>query len=279
MSSSEQEESYMNLSNIELIEEIKYPDRASKIIWSINSNNILQVSSEIIELIQNNKITVQMVRNLLEKISYIRRKDINLFAELYVQLLNGCPQMVYTEHSNLSKLIYYKRHKSDKYNSEVEEVLNLYPKDSPLYYIAWDKVDDLKTKFPNLDVNKNFHFSYSSLDCALEYGSELCFNYLRNLGAKYNQFSESYAVKGGNINIMSQMLEDGLSFYCMIDYALNYHNFEIAEYLRSNLGQYSHSISGCMNYGNFDFASYLLSNGADVDRGFNFFLFISIFVL
>ena len=66
----------------------------------------------------------------------------------------------------------------------------------------------------------------------------------------------------------------------MINTALNYHNFEIAKYLRSNLGQVPDCrISDCMYYGNFDFASYLISNGADVNNEFNFYLFIYIVVL
>ncbi|EAX93972.1 hypothetical protein TVAG_429020 [Trichomonas vaginalis G3] len=159
-----------------------------------------------------------------------------------------------------------------------EEILNIYPTDSPLFYIAWDKIDELKRKFPNLDVNKYIQPEYP-LNCAIQYGSELCFNYLKNLGAEYNKTSEKYAVQGGNINIFMQMIEDGKLFANMINTALDYHNFEIADYLKSNFGQTPNSIAECMYFGNYNVASFLLSNGADINEVYIIFLFILCIVL
>ena len=158
-----------------------------------------------------------------------------------------------------------------------EEILNLYSKESPLYYIAWDKVDELKSKFPNIDVNNRIDL-LTLLDCSIKFGSELCFNYLKNKGAKYSINSERYAVQGGNKNIFSQMLEDGFLFNDMINTALDYHNYEIAEYLKSNLGQVPDSLAQSLYYGNYNIASYLLSNGTDLDRLFVLFYIILIIV-
>ncbi|EAX99567.1 hypothetical protein TVAG_104480 [Trichomonas vaginalis G3] len=162
---------------------------------------------------------------------------------------------------------------------EEEQILNLYSTESPLYYIAWYKVDDLKSKFPNLDIKEKIDYEITPLDCAIKYGSELCFNYLKNLGAQYTSESEKYAVQGGNKNIFMQMIEDGKSFDKMINTALDYRNYEIAEYLKSNFGQSPHSIAESMLFGNFDVASYLLSNGEDINEFSNLFLFIFIIVL
>ena len=41
--------------SIKPIEVCEYPNRVSKMIWSVNSNNILQASSQIIEFITNKK--------------------------------------------------------------------------------------------------------------------------------------------------------------------------------------------------------------------------------
>ena len=60
----------------------------------------------------------------------------------------------------------------------------------------------------------------------------MCFNYLKNLGAKYTSYSEEYTVQGGNKEIFMQMIEDGKSFNSMISTALDYRNYEIAEYLK-----------------------------------------------
>ncbi|EAY21652.1 hypothetical protein TVAG_014190 [Trichomonas vaginalis G3] len=155
---------------------------------------------------------------------------------------------------------------------------NLYSTESPLYYIAGDKVDELKSKFPKLDINKSLN-DITLLDCAIKYGSELCFNYLKNLGANYTSNSEKYAVQGGNKDIFMQMIEDGESFDNMINTALKYRNYEIADYLKSNFGQTFDSIAESMYFGNYDIASYLLTNGADINKLYNLFLFIFIIVL
>ncbi|EAY17265.1 hypothetical protein TVAG_266280 [Trichomonas vaginalis G3] len=159
-----------------------------------------------------------------------------------------------------------------------EKILKLYSTESPLYYIAWDKVNDLKRKFPKLDIKKRIN-DIRPLDCSIKYGSELCFNYLKNLGAQYTDKSEEYAVQGGNTNIFMQMIEDGKSFDNMINTALDYRNYEIAEYLKSNLGQTFDSIAESMYFGNYHIASYLLSNGEDINKIYNFFLFVFIIVL
>ncbi|EAY09503.1 hypothetical protein TVAG_102520 [Trichomonas vaginalis G3] len=159
-----------------------------------------------------------------------------------------------------------------------KEILNLYSTESPLYYIEWDKVNDLKSKFPNLDINREIK-NITPLDCSIKYGSELCFNYLKNLGAKYAKYSEKYAVQGGNKIIFMQMIEEGKSFDNMINTALDYRNYEIAEYLQSNLGQTFDSIAESMHFGNYHIASYLLTNGEDINKIYNFFLFIFNIVL
>ena len=97
----------------------------------------------------------------------------------------------------------------------------------------------------------------------------MCFIYLKNLGAQYTRYSERYAIQGGNINIFMQMIEDGKSFDNMINTALDYRNYEIAEYLKSNFGQTPDSIAESMYFGNYDIASYLLSNGEDINKIYN----------
>ncbi|EAX96488.1 hypothetical protein TVAG_277690 [Trichomonas vaginalis G3] len=214
MSSSERSknENGCDFISIKPIEVFEYPSQASKIIWSVNSKNILQVFSQIIEFVTNNKISIQMSLYLIKVISRIRIKDIKLFTELYQKILN---QFSCIQFENFEPAI------------DGDEILHLNSTESPFYYIAWDKVDDLKSKFPNLDINEET-IAITPLDCAIKYGSEFCFNYLKNLGAKYTCKSKMYAVQGGNINIFMQMIEDGKSFDDMIYTALKYRNYEIA---------------------------------------------------
>ncbi|EAY00408.1 hypothetical protein TVAG_114120 [Trichomonas vaginalis G3] len=283
MSSSEQpkNENWCIYSDLKPIKVFEYPDQATKIIWVVNPNNILQISSQIIELITTYKITLQMALYLIDVISKIRVKNIKLFTELYKKILNEFSCIIKPENERLATLLYYKGFDFENFEPEMkeEEILNLYSTESPLYYIAWDKVNDLKSKFPNLDIIKKIDYQITSLDCAIKYGSELCFNYLKNLGAKYTKHSEEYAVQGGNNNIFMQMIEDGKSFDNMINTALDYRNYEIAEYLKSNFGQTFDSIAESMHFGNYDVASYLLSNGGKINKNYILFLFIFINVL
>ncbi|EAX92127.1 hypothetical protein TVAG_224890 [Trichomonas vaginalis G3] len=280
MSSSEQQKNENSgiFSDIKPIKVFEYPDQTSKIIWSVNSNNILQITSQIIELITTNKISVQMALYLIDIISQIRVKEIKLYSELYQKISNEFSCIIQPKNLNLAALLYYKGLKFESFKAFMteEEILNLFSTESPLYYIAWDKVNDLKNKFPNLDLEKKIN-DITPLDCAIKYGSELCFNYLKNLGAQYTDESEKYALQGGNKEIFMQMIDDGKLFKNMINTALNYRNYEIAEYLRSNFIQPFNSIAESMHFGNYDIVSHLLSNGWNINKIYN--LFLSIFII
>ncbi|EAY10808.1 hypothetical protein TVAG_258100 [Trichomonas vaginalis G3] len=282
MSSSEQpkNENLCIYNELKPIKVFEYPDQASKIIWSVNSNNIIQISSQIVELITTHKMSIQMAFYLIDIFSQIRVKEIKLFSELYQKISNAFSCIYEPKNKRLATLLHYQGFKFQNFEPKMkeEEILNLYSTESPLYYIAWDKVNDLKIKFPNLDINQKIN-DITPLDYAIKYGSELCFIYLKNLGAKYTKDSEKFAVQGGNKEIFMQMIEDGESFDNMINIALDYRNYEIAEYLKSNFGQTPDSIAESMHFGNYDIASYLLSNGEDINKIYHLFLFIFIIIL
>ena len=66
MSSLEQlkNENWCNYRGLKPNKVFECPDQASKMIWGVNSNNIIQLSSQIIKLITTNKITIQMALRL-----------------------------------------------------------------------------------------------------------------------------------------------------------------------------------------------------------------------
>ncbi|EAY17611.1 hypothetical protein TVAG_234920 [Trichomonas vaginalis G3] len=282
MSSSEQpkNENRCNCNDIKPIKEFEYPDQASKIIWGVNSNNIIQLSSQIIELIRTHKISIKMTLYLIDIFSQIRVKEIKLFSELYQKISNAFSYIHEPKNEKLATLLHCQGFKFENFEPEMneEEILNLYPTESLLYYIAWDKVDELKSKFPNLDIYHRIN-DITPLDYAIKYGSELCFNYMKNLGAQYTNNSEEYAVQGGNKEIFMQMIEDGKSFDNVINAALDYRNYEIAEYLKLNFGQTFDSIAESMYFGNYDIASYLLSNREDINKIYHLFHIIFIIVV
>ncbi|EAY11313.1 hypothetical protein TVAG_344070 [Trichomonas vaginalis G3] len=282
MTSSEQpkKENWFNYSDLKPIKVFEYPDQAAKIIFGVNSKNIEQITSQIMELITTHKISIKMALYLIDISSQILVKKTKLFAELYQKISNAFSYIYEPKSKRLATLLHYQGFKFENFKPEMKigEILDLYSTESPLYYIAWDKVDDLKSKFPNLDINQEIN-EITPLDCAIKYGSELCFNYLKNLGAQYTKDSEEYAVQGGNKNIFMEMIEKGKSFNNMINIALKYRHYEIADYLKSNLGQTFDSIAESMHFGNYDVASYLLSNGGNINKIYHLFLFIFIIVL
>ena len=54
-----------DFSDLKPIEIFEYPSQASKLIWDVNSNNILQTTSQIIDFIKNNRISIQMALYLI----------------------------------------------------------------------------------------------------------------------------------------------------------------------------------------------------------------------
>ncbi|EAX87111.1 hypothetical protein TVAG_254650 [Trichomonas vaginalis G3] len=258
--------------NIKLIDAFEYPSQASKLIWDVNSENILQASSQIIDFINTNKIPIKMAIYLIDIISQLREKNIKLLADLYQAISNKFSCTIQPRNEKLTSLLHYRGFKFANFRPKMkeEDIINVYSIDSALHYIAYDKVDELKIKFPYLDIAREIN-EITPLDCAIKYGSELCFNYFKNLGAKYTDKSELYAVQGGNTNIFMQMIEDKKSF--------NYRQYEIAEYLKSNFRQNPDSIAESMFFGNYDVASYLLSNGGNINKLYIIFHIIFIIIL
>lgn len=223
----EMEEPKQNDEN--LLETLHYMDQASKIIWDLNSKNGIEISCKLNELIKSQKITIDIVLFIIDSFSILRKKEINLFTEFYLQMSNGVTSYIKPVNKRLKTLLHYKGLKFHNFEPKCseEDILNLYDKESPLYYIAWDKVDELKSKFPDLDVdvaikNKNLDNKCTPLECACKYGSELCFFYFKNIGAEYTKCCAEYAVIGENFTIFDQMIDDEQNFDYMVNIALKY---------------------------------------------------------
>ncbi|EAX89846.1 hypothetical protein TVAG_448770 [Trichomonas vaginalis G3] len=281
--------------NSKPLEVFEYPIQASNIIWEVDSSNLAESMTKIINLIKDKKIPVQMALYLIDCTSVLKRKLIAEYTEFYEKISKKFSIMIRPFNFKMAILLYYRGLKFDKFSPEVdtkyyetvdpqskqEEILNIYSKDSPLYYIAWDKIDELKAKFPDIDINEQINREVTPLECAIQYGSELCFNYFRNLGAQYTKKCARCAIKGGNKNIIMQLIEDGQIFDYLIEDAFDYRNYELAEYLNTNFKQNESQIAEIMYFGNYEVVSYLLSQNADL-KGAKFdilFLFIFIVVL
>ncbi|EAY04172.1 hypothetical protein TVAG_009800 [Trichomonas vaginalis G3] len=131
-------ENWSNYCDLKPNKVFEYPDQASKMIWGVNSNNNIQLSSQIIELITTNKITIQMALHLIDVFSQIRDKEIKLFSELYQKVSNAFSYIHKPKNNRLATLLHYQGFKFENFKPEIEEgeILNLYSTNSPLYYIA-----------------------------------------------------------------------------------------------------------------------------------------------
>ncbi|EAY11138.1 hypothetical protein TVAG_359180 [Trichomonas vaginalis G3] len=217
-----------------------------------------------------------MALYLIDTISTLRVKNIAEYAKFYQNISKEFSLTIKPENKDLATLLSYNGFEPNK---KEEDILNIYKKDSPLYFIAWDKIDDLKSKFRKLDVNKICD-GLTPLECACKFGSELCFKYLKNKGAKYTENTAELASEGGNIIIFSQMLNDGQSFKGLIDIALIHRNYDLVNYLSTRFDQHpSSEIAKFLYYGNFDTASHLIQNGNSVNNVFILLLLISIIIL
>ena len=68
------------------------------------------------------------------------------------------------------------------------------------------------------------------------------------------------------------MLQDGQSFESVLNVAMNFHNFEVAEILKSKYGQTTYSLADSFHFGNFDFVADLINKGANVNEIYEIFL-------
>lgn len=173
MANSEQKtiEKGIEFSDEKLIDIFEYPNLASKLIWQINSKNLLDITSQLIDLIKQEKISLKMALYLIDSTSKRRVKCIESYADLFQKLLNEFSCKLKPTSDDLSTLLFNRGFNFLDYepSRKEEDIYNIFPKESPLYYIAWDKVDDLKIKFPNLYINNTIDFQFTPLDCACKF--------------------------------------------------------------------------------------------------------------
>ena len=126
---------YRTYNSIRPITVLEYPDQASKVIWSVTPKKFSISLSQIKDLIKTDKISVDMAFRLIDTASQIRVKDIKLFTDFYQQLSNEFSYTPCPECKRLANLLYYRGFRFPYFypSMKEEEVLNIYPTDSPLY--------------------------------------------------------------------------------------------------------------------------------------------------
>ncbi|KAI5519933.1 protein ubiquitination, partial [Trichomonas vaginalis G3] len=148
----------INFSELKPLEVFKYPYQASSILWGVNSSNFSDSISQIADLIKTEKTPIKMALYLIDIFSNMRVKNIAIYAQIYKKLITDFSISVTPSNQRLETLIStdFKFDGSEPQPKKIEEILDVYSKENPLYYITWDKVDELKSKFPNIDVNQEY---------------------------------------------------------------------------------------------------------------------------
>lgn len=105
----------------------------------------------------------------------------SMYADIYGQILTKFKLNYLPENENIATILCSKGFKFSNFEPSIdlESLINLYKKESPFDLICNDKIDELQSKYPNLDVNMTEN-KLSLIDCACRHGSEKCFNFLRD---------------------------------------------------------------------------------------------------
>ena len=257
------------LKDIKLIDYFENPHLVTILLWNLNSTNFEETSSKLFQMISSSQASPQNVLNLISKFSNFQEKRIVEYTRLYEMILKEFNLNLEPNSYILTSLLYYRGVIFDEYFRSCfseERIIDIYPKDSPYYYIVWDKIDELKSKFKDLDPNFKYNKFFTPLEVACQFGSEECFTYLRSIGAKYTQKTSKYACGGRSTNIFYQMIRDNQKFDNLIGEALTYRNFEVADYLFTRFGQKPTSVTEFILNANYDVVSYIFVNGGDANE-------------
>ncbi|EAX97782.1 hypothetical protein TVAG_235940 [Trichomonas vaginalis G3] len=175
-----------------LLDVFKAPNQLSKLIWGLNSENFDQYTDQIINLIKTQNVPPQMAFHFINIVAEFKSKQISLYSDLYQRILNEFSLNIKPDCSQLAILLYDKGFhdflSEPPTSEEIHKILNPYEENTVNFYIASDRVDMIEPKFSDIPLNGK-KMKDPPLDVAIINGSELCFNYFRNKGAKYTDSS------------------------------------------------------------------------------------------
>ena len=105
------------------------------------------------------------------------------------------------------------------------------------------------------------------LDFCCLYGSVNCFKFLKLNGFEYGECITQCSISGGNIEIIHEIEQSGISFDYCFKYSIKYHQKTINEWLLSNYKCEIFSLAKCIKYYDYEAFLYLLLNHVDVNEG------------
>ena len=150
-------------------------------------------------------------------------------------------------------------------------------------FIANDDVNELKeyiNSHNDISTDSGFYFNSKSpfhilsrglniklLDICCFYGSLECFNFLYINKFEHGDKINEISIFGGNLSIIHEVEENGISFdYCFL-YSIKYHQKEITEWLLSNYKCEIFPVTKSLEYYDYLTFIFLLFNGIDINQG------------
>ena len=130
--------------------------------------------------------------------------------------------------------------------------------------IDFDYIHHLQLSF---DATRNFEVLHiSHLDIAALYGSIDIFKYLIMNGSDMSKDIPSFAIFGGDFEIIRILEQKGISFNDKFYDSIRFHRYEISDWLLSNYSCEYVSLCSCINVYNYEAFLFLYLNGSDINE-------------
>lgn len=245
----------------------------SDAIWNDEPNNDVTPTWKLIELaIESKQVSIQYVLRTIDYVITKRPKFISRLSNICIQIFTKYGERDEIRNNDIRVMLHSRGFfKDEKFNKKVSEVFSIYKENTVQYFICWDRVDDLKKSLssPKVEVDSSAE-SMTLLDLAAKFGSVQCFKYLIEINNKPTKFTNSYAIEGGNTEIIKFLAENqNVRFENCIPDAISSNRNELADWIKSRCTVANINLAQCLKASNYVAASYCMIKGYEVNEKFD----------
>lgn len=261
----------MRILNSVVPEQLIPANDCMEFILNIKPDSDISTSySKLIDFSENHMIDTKYIQHLLDIGSHIRRRNIELYADLFIKVENYSKTNYFPDNQNFRIVLNSKGMELwvDDYKTKAEDIISIYPIDTGFYYVAWDKIDEFKriSSAEGFDFNMAFN-DVSLIDIAAQYGSSRCFAYLMQKSATLSDKTAKFSVQGGDMGIIGSLPEKLVTFSPdLMRIAMIYNNHDAFYWIMRNYRFGTDlSVPEAFFYGNVRIGSLLLEFGYDIN--------------
>lgn len=210
-------------------------------LWDIEEGQEEQIITGLIDAVDKNLLTNKDIVKMIDYVASKRPKNVKYYVQIIKEFANKqnykiSPKNVSTSPQLKAVLllenVIYGAMPEQYNNSTIEQVYNIFEKDSLLYALFWDDLPLLQhfTFDVDFDINQR-RFGYTLLDHCAKYGSETCFKFLLANDARFTSETLEMAYLGNNLNIIHLSEEETETNNFCLKNAVACHNYNAAYYL------------------------------------------------